>query len=122
MDMRVLYVDDDPDIRDLAVVSFELDASVRVDAVASGDEALASLERDRFDVVLLDVMMPNMDGPAVLSRMRAGVAPGTPVIFVTARALPEERRRYIAMGAVEVITKPFDPLTLAADVRAALKA
>lgn len=119
--MDILYADDDQDIRDLVSISFELDASARVQAVSSGDEALDALRKTRYDVVLLDVMMPDMDGPGVLARMKDGLAPDTPVIFVTARALPEERKRFLEMGATEIITKPFDPLTLAADVRSVLE-
>jgi DNA-binding response OmpR family regulator len=119
--MDILYADDDQDIRDLVSFSFELDATARVQTVSSGDEALEALRARSYDAVLLDVMMPDLDGPGVLTRMKEGLAPETPVIFVTARALPEERRRYFAMGATDVITKPFDPLTLVAKVRSALK-
>lgn len=92
-----------------------------VHAVSSGHEALDALQKARYDIVLLDVMMPDLDGPGVLARMKDDLASDTPVIFVTARALPEERKRFLAMGATEVITKPFDPLTLAADVRSVLE-
>lgn len=119
--MDILYADDDQDIRDLVSFSIELDTAMRVQTVSSGDEALEALQASRYDVVLLDVMMPDLDGPAVLARMRDGLAPETPVIFVTARALPEERRRFLSLGATEIITKPFDPLTLAADVRSVLQ-
>lgn len=119
--MEILYADDDQDIRDLVTFSFELDTGSRVQTVSSGDEALEALQTSRYDIVLLDVMMPDLDGPGVLARMRDGLAPETPVIFVTARALPEERRRFLSLGATEIITKPFDPLTLAADVRSVLQ-
>ena len=77
----------------------------------------------RPDVVLLDVMMPHLDGPGTLARIRQRPAHrATPVIFMTARAQPGEVDHYRALGALDVITKPFDPMTLAADVRAVLAA
>lgn len=118
--MNVLYVDDEGDLRELAQYSLELDPKMRVTTVASGATALEHLRRAAVDVVLLDVMMPKMDGPAVLATLRAEIGAYPPVIFVTARALPDERRRLLDLGALEVITKPFDPTMLAQDVRAAL--
>ena len=118
--MNVLYVDDEGDLRELAQFSLELDPEMRVTTAASGPEALERLRQAPVDVVLLDVMMPKMDGPAVLAALRAEIGTSPPVIFVTARALPDERRRLLDLGALDVITKPFDPTLLAQDVRAAL--
>ena len=71
------------------------------------------------DVVLLDVMMPGMDGPGVLKALRE-LGAATPVVFITARAQSHERSRLIDLGALGVITKPFDPMSLAKDLRAVL--
>lgn len=118
--MNVLYVDDEGDLRELAQFSLELDPEMRVTTAASGAAALEHLRKAAVDVVLLDVMMPKMDGPAVLAALRAEIGASLPVIFVTARALPDERRRLLDLGALHVITKPFDPTLLAQDVRAAI--
>ncbi len=116
--LRVLYIDDEADIRELAQFSLELDAGLEVRTAASGAEALASLDEFRPGVILLDVMMPKMDGPEVLEVLRATPEhAATPVIFVTARAFSEERDRLMALGAAGVITKPFDPISFAQDVR-----
>jgi CheY-like chemotaxis protein len=117
--LTVLHVDDEPDIREVAAMSFDLDADIALVSAASGAEALERLEGGlRPDVILLDVMMPELDGPGTLARLRqiAGLE-HTPVIFMTARAQSSELSRYIALGALGVIVKPFDPMTLAASVR-----
>ncbi|HZW15566.1 MAG TPA: response regulator [Brevundimonas sp.] len=120
--LHVLHVDDEPDIREVAAMSLDLDPSMSLTSAASGAEALGLLEAGcRPDVILLDVMMPELDGPGTLARLRQ--LPGheqTPVIFMTARAQSSELSRYIALGAVGVIVKPFDPMSLAASVRDAL--
>jgi len=117
--LHVLHVDDEPDIREVAAMSLELDETMSLTSAASGAEALALLEAGcRPDVILLDVMMPELDGPGTLARLRR--LPGhetTPVIFMTARAQSSELSRYIGLGAVGVIVKPFDPMSLAASVR-----
>ncbi len=119
--LRLLYVDDEPDIREVALFALELDPQIEVRAHASGADALAMLDAGpwRPDLILLDVMMPDMDGPTTLShiRRRAGLAQ-TPAVFITARAQPQEREAFLTAGAVGVVTKPFDPMTLAADIRA----
>lgn len=118
----VLHVDDEPDIREVAALSLQLDPAITLISVPSGEEALSRLYAGLTpDVILLDVMMPMLDGPATLSRLRE--IPGqedTPVLFMTARAQAQEQNRYLALGARAVILKPFDPMTLARDVRDAL--
>jgi CheY-like chemotaxis protein len=125
MSVKVLYVDDEPDIREVATMSLEMDPELEVRALESGVQALELLEADgwRPDLIMLDVMMPDIDGPTTLQRLRA-LPPHatTPVVFITARAQPEERARFLALGALGVITKPFDPMTLAQQVRAHLPA
>lgn len=123
-ELSILHVDDEPDIREVAEMSLNLDPDIAVVSVSSGREAVSRLESGlRPDVILLDVMMPDMDGPATLARIRTLKAhEDTPVIFMTARAQAQEQHRYLALGARAVILKPFDPMTLAGDVRDLLAA
>ena len=119
--LKVLYIDDEPDIREVAVMALELDAGIEACSAASGPEAMAILTGEAFrpDVVLLDVMMPGQDGPAVLAELRArGFR--MPVIFITARAQSHELAHYLRIGGEGVITKPFDPMTLALELRAVM--
>jgi CheY-like chemotaxis protein len=116
--LRVLHVDDEPDIREVVEFSLGLDADLVMRSCASGAEALAVVEDWMPDIVLLDVMMPVMDGPATLVRLQAN--PRTahiPVVFMTARAQTRELDLLRSLGAVGVIPKPFDPMTLAATLR-----
>lgn len=116
--LKVLHVDDEPDIREVAAMSLGIDPDLELRSVASGAEALAVLADWRPDVILLDVMMPELDGPGTLERLRR--IPGhetTPVIFMTARAQASEQSRFLALGAVAVIVKPFDPMSLGRQVR-----
>ncbi|RZJ32539.1 MAG: response regulator [Brevundimonas sp.] len=117
--LAILHVDDEPDIREVAAFSLELDPDVDLTTAESGEIALGLLEGGlKPDVILLDVMMPRLDGPGTLARLRQ--LPGldaTPVIFMTARVQASERDRYLDLGAIGVITKPFDPMTLAGQVR-----
>lgn len=103
-------------------MSLELDGDMSLTLAASGGEALDLLQGGlRPDVILLDVMMPELDGPGTLAQLRQ--LPGheqTPVIFMTARAQASEIKHYIALGAIGVIVKPFDPMILAASVRGVL--
>lgn len=122
--LNVLYVDDHEDMRDVVEYSLQLDQGVTVQVVSSGVEALALLDAGEFtpDVVLLDVMMPVMDGPAVLQAIRARPAfANTPVIFVTARTQPGELSAFNALDIIGVITKPFDPLAFAPEMRDILR-
>ncbi len=121
--LKLLYVDDDDDIRELVTYCLALDPDIEVTTVGSGAEALQAMGKTVFDVVLLDVMMPELDGPGVLAAMRhRAMEEPPPVIFVTARALPEERQRLLELGAAGVIIKPFDPMSFASDVRGFLAA
>ena len=118
---KILYVDDEDDIREIAVISLELDADLSVRACDSGAAALKLASEWLPDLILLDVMMPDMDGPETLERLRR--APETasiPVVFTTARTQPEDLKRFASLGAAEVISKPFDPMTLAEQARAIL--
>jgi CheY-like chemotaxis protein/HPt (histidine-containing phosphotransfer) domain-containing protein len=117
--IRILHVDDEPDIREVVEISLGLDPDFETRNCASGREALIAAAEWKPDIILLDVMMPVMDGPATLARLRQdpGTA-GIPVVFMTARAQTRELDLLRSLGAVGVIPKPFDPMTLAAAVRA----
>lgn len=115
----VLYVDDEPDIREVVELSLGLAEELDVQTCESGERALELMARNRPDLVLLDVMMPGLDGPATLARLRADPQlRSIPVIFMTAKALPQEIERFLSLGAVAVIPKPFDPLQLAGQITA----
>lgn len=115
---RILIVDDEPMLRDIATLSLRRDPSLDVKAASSASEALAIAETWRPDLIMLDVVMPDTDGPGLLVRLREIPACRTiPVLFLTARARPEDAQRYAAMGVADVIAKPFNPATLAATVR-----
>lgn len=121
MTTRILYVDDEEDIREVAVLALELEPAFAVRACSSGEEALAAVPGWRPSLILLDVMMPRMDGPATLTKLRQlPELAFTPVVFITARTQAAERERLLALGAAGVIAKPFDPMTLADSVRAHL--
>jgi diguanylate cyclase (GGDEF)-like protein len=115
----VLYVDDDPDIREIVQMSLSLDGQLNVLTSDGGERALLKMRVEHPDLVVLDVMMPGMDGPTLLKRMRedSGLA-HIPVIFMTAKASAEETRRFRELSAIGVIAKPFDPMELGAQVRA----
>lgn len=116
--LRILHVDDEPDIREVVELSLGLDPAFTVKSCASGGDALATVVDWRPDLILCDVMMPVMDGPATLARLRE--KPETariPVVFMTARAQAREMEHFKSLGATGVIPKPFDPLTLAQFVR-----
>lgn len=121
-DLKLLHVDDEPDIREVAAIALGLDPRITLTSAASGEAALALIDGGYHpDAILLDVMMPRLDGPGVLSRLRD--IPGleaTPVIFMTARAQSSEQDRWLALGAAGVLIKPFDPMTLAEEVRGIL--
>ncbi len=117
--LNVLHVDDEPDIREVAAFALEMDPEIKVRSAPSGREALDVLKSNvPVDVVLLDVMMPELDGPGTLEQLRRLPGHGdTPVIFMTARAQSHEMDRFLALGAIAVIIKPFDPMTLGQHLR-----
>ncbi len=118
MPIDLIYVDDEPDIRTIVAFALEDEPDLVVRLAASGAEALRMVGERRPDLVLLDVMMPQMDGPATLAALRRVAGDGLPVAFVTAKAQPREVAALAALGARAVLTKPFDPLALADQVRA----
>lgn len=111
--ITILLVEDDPDIREVATLSLETLGGFRVIPCTDGDAALRELSRCEPDLILLDWMMPGLDGGETLAAMRAqGVLGDRPVVFMTAKARRDEVERMTALGAWTVITKPFDPLAL----------
>jgi CheY-like chemotaxis protein len=120
---RLLLVDDAQDIRTITRLSLERVGQWTVVCVDSGQAALlAAREGGPFDAVLLDVMMPGMDGPATLDRLRAdGLPSSVPIVFLTAKTQAPERNRLLALGVAGVIAKPFDPLALPSELDQLLK-
>jgi two-component system OmpR family response regulator len=113
----VLYVDDDQDICGVVMATLSLIAGLNVHTAGSGEQAIDLAYALRPDLVLMDVMMPGLDGPSTLKRMRERtLLADIPVIFLTARALPEEVAHLVHLGAIGIIGKPFDPLKLSSDV------
>ena len=118
MKTRILYVDDEADIREVAAMSLELDPDFEVRIAGSGAEALATAAEWKPDLILLDVMMPVMDGPTTFGHLKEGAQTcGIPVVFITARTQAHEVEGFKALGARGVIAKPFDPMSLAGTVR-----
>ncbi|MET0984125.1 MAG: response regulator [Steroidobacteraceae bacterium] len=115
----VLYVDDEPDIREVVELSLGLAGALRIHTCDSGLAALDNMPLIQPDLVLLDVMMPGLDGPATLQRMQNDERLAhIPVVFMTAKAMPQEVARFREMGAIAVIPKPFDPMRLSEQVYA----
>jgi two-component system OmpR family response regulator len=115
---RILLVDDDPDIRQIAALSLRRIGQFEVRLAASGQEALEAAASEPPDLVLLDVSMPGMDGPATLDALRAiPAASRVPVVFFTATSSEAEVARLCALGAVAVIPKPFDVAALPRSIR-----
>jgi CheY-like chemotaxis protein len=118
MSDRILYIDDEADIREVAEMALELDPGFEVRTCASGREGLAAAREWQPGLILLDVMMPELDGPGVLERLRQDPATAAiPVVFITARTQAHEVERLRALGARGVLAKPFDAMTLAGQVR-----
>lgn len=115
---RILLVEDEQDIRTVAQLSLTALGGFTVECCGSGAEALARIPVFQPDLVLLDVMMPGMDGPSTLGRLRADSATAhIPVVFMTARVQPQEVVAYRAIGALDVVAKPFDPMALPQQLR-----
>jgi CheY-like chemotaxis protein len=116
-----LHVDDDQDIREIVVFSLEGIGGFEVRSCASAEEALNAVDKFNPDVALLDLMMPEVDGEQLFQMLRdRPTSRLLPVIFITAQALESTKRRLVSQGALEVISKPFDPLTLPTQITAIL--
>lgn len=115
---RVVAVEDDPDIRAVVELALGHVGGLAVTCCESGPSALEAVPEIGPDLVLLDVMMPGMDGLETLTRLRLDSRiRHVPVVFMTARVQPHHRADYLERGALGVIAKPFDPLTLAKQLR-----
>jgi CheY-like chemotaxis protein len=115
---RILYVEDEADIRTVAKMALEAVGGFEVIACASGEEALERAPSAGADLLLLDVMMPSMDGPSTLAALRElPETADTPVIFMTAKVQAAEIAEYRALGALDVVSKPFDPMTVSDEIR-----
>lgn len=117
---KVLYVEDDVDIREIATIALQDIGGLTVAVCESGAQALNVIDDFAPQLVLLDVMMPDMTGPETLAALRqqGSVTDATVVAFMTAKVHPEELERYYELGVTNIISKPFDPMTLADNVRA----
>jgi len=117
--MKVLIVDDETDVRRVARLCLSRVGRMDVFDAATGTEAVGLAFLERPDAILLDVMMPEMDGPSTLAALRANpVTAAIPVIFLTAKSLASEIERLQSLGVAGVLTKPFDPMAFAGQVRA----
>lgn len=117
---KILYVEDEPDIQAVAKIALEAVGGFELKICSGGEEAIAAAAEFAPDLLLLDVMMPGMDGPMTLGELRklSGLE-DTPAIFMTAKVQPQEVEHFKSLGAVDVIPKPFDPMGLADQVREA---
>jgi two-component system OmpR family response regulator len=114
----ILVVDDDPDIRRIAALSLERIGGFRVQIAETANEGLAQATREPPDLCLLDVSMPGTDGPALLAALRSQASTRhIPVVFLTAGPSDAEIARLCALGALGVISKPFEPVALPARIR-----
>lgn len=121
--MRLLCADDEPDIRAILRLALSLDPDMDVEIVDSGHEAIARAAAGTFDAILLDGMMPGLDGYETCRILKADPATShVPVLFLTAKTQRDEARRALSVGAVACLTKPFDPMTIGQELRAALLA
>ena len=121
--VKVLILDDEPDIRYLAAVGLERFSGMSVREAATADEVIALAREDAPDVILLDVVMPREDGPAVFGRLKGDPATSAlPVIFMTANPLRSDVDGLLKLGALAVLTKPFDPVRLGDEIREILAA
>lgn len=115
---RILFAEDDPDIQVVARMALETIGGYTVQLCASGKEALEIAESFAPDLVILDVMMPGMGGPATLATLRQhATLSSIPVVFMTAKVQPHEVAEYKRLGALGVIAKPFDPMALPDQIR-----
>lgn len=118
---RILIVDDEDDIREVVQLSLELGAGWDVITARSGEEGIVIASIEQPDAVLLDVMMPDLDGPSTFRRLQADPATaGIPVVLLTAKLQAADRHRFADLGVAGVLAKPFDPLTLHEQVAEAL--
>lgn len=115
---KILYIEDEEDIASIAMIALQDIGGFNIMYCASGEEALKNAESFDPDLIIVDVMMPEMDGPTTIRELKKNPKfQDTPFIFMTAKTQASEIKEYLAMGAENVITKPFDPITLADQVK-----
>ncbi len=116
--LRILFIEDEADIQAVAQIALEAVGGFTVKICSSGEEALQAAEAFAPQLILSDVMMPGMDGPATLLALRRlSALVDTPAIFMTAKVQPQEMAQLRTAGAMGVIAKPFDPMTLAQQIK-----
>jgi CheY-like chemotaxis protein len=114
---RILIIDDEDDIREVAALSLETVAGWDVEMASSGAQGLARAAEYRPDAILLDVMMPGMDGPSTFRELRRNPATAKiPVLLLTAKVQSNDQRRFADLGVEAVLFKPFDPMTLSTQI------
>ncbi len=120
--IKVLHVEDDADIRDITQMALSIKGEYDLLQCSSGEDALAKIEHFQPDLLLLDLMMPGMNGPQTLDQIRQIPSlVNVPAIFMTARAQSSDIEKLHEQGATAVICKPFDPISLGSQIKAALK-
>jgi CheY-like chemotaxis protein len=118
---HILIIDDEDDIREVAALSLEAVAGWKVSMATSGAEGIRLAPSLQPDAILMDVMMPGMDGPTAFREMRQVAAIShIPVILLTAKVQAHDQRRFAALGVAAVLSKPFDPMLLASQISSAL--
>ncbi len=118
---HILIIDDDDDIREVAALSLEAVAGWDVTTACSGADGIASAQENAPDAILMDVMMPGMDGPTTFRAMqRIAALAKIPVVLLTAKVQGVDQRRFSDLGVAGVLFKPFDPMTLSLQIAGAL--
>jgi CheY-like chemotaxis protein len=117
MSHRILIIDDEDDIREVAALSLETVAGWDVAVASSGPQGIIRAAEYHPDAILLDVMMPGMDGPTTFRELRKNpVTARIPVLLLTAKVQSTDQRRFADLGVEAVLLKPFDPLTLSTQI------
>ena len=117
MSHRILIIDDEDDIREVAALSLETVAGWEVAMASSGAQGLARAAEYRPDAILLDVMMPGMDGPSTFRELRKNpITARIPVLLLTAKVQSNDQRHFADLGVAAILFKPFDPMTLSAQI------
>jgi len=118
---KVLIIDDEDDIREVAALSLESVAGWDVVTANSGSQGVARAMEHQPDAILLDVMMPGMDGPSTFRELRKHpITAKIPVLLLTAKVQSSDQRRFADLGVQAVLFKPFDPLTLSDQIAVVL--
>lgn len=116
---RIMHVEDDPSIQAITKLALEAIGGFEVTGFSSGEEALTRFVQCAPQLLLLDVMMPGLNGPSTLKKLQQQYdLSQIPVVFMTAKVQPNEIESYIALGAADVVVKPFDPMLLASQIGA----